>query len=156
MTSLMLVIIDPGNGTSSVQSQAIAWSNALSRKYISNSAQCWRLVQTAKVTNAPRWMFSREFHVFAISAGGLRMSNWSPGPVSLRLMTSQFKDMVTHMQNQKTVKYIFCGVWVQIFVWNFKGALWNFTQNVEPMHRKIYILRGVKNWYILELWHLKS
>ena len=33
-------------------------------------------------------------------------------------------------------------VWVQNFVWNFKGHLWNFTQNFEPMHRKICILRS--------------
>ena len=51
------------------------------------------------------------------------------GPVSLRLMTSQFKDIVTHTQKYKTVKCTFCGVWVHKFVWNFKGALWNFTQN---------------------------
>ena len=81
------------------------------------------------------------------------------GPVSLRLMTSQFKDIVTHTQKLKTVKCMFCGVWVQNFVWNFKGALWNFTQNFEPIHRKICILRGFKNlttYDILELWHLKS
>ena len=42
-------------------------------------------------------------------------------------------------------KCIFCGVWVYYFVWNFKGTLWIFAQNFEPMHRKIYILRGVKN-----------
>ena len=80
-------------------------------------------------------------------------------PVSLRLMTSQFKEIVTHTQKLKTVKCIFCGVWVQNFVWNFKGALWNFTQNFEPIHRKICILRGAKNlttYDILELWHLKS
>ena len=25
-------------------------------------------------------------------------------------------------------------LWVQYFVWNFKGLLWNFTQNFEPIH----------------------
>ena len=38
-------------------------------------------------------------------------------------------------------------------------ALWNFTQNVEPIHRKICNLRGGKNlttYDILELWQLKS
>ena len=54
------------------------------------------------------------------------------GPVSLRLMTSQFKDIVTNTLKMKTVKCT-------------KGALWNFTQNLEPTHRKICILRGVKN-----------
>ena len=59
----------------------------------------------------------------------------------------------------KTIKCTFCGVWVHNFVWNFKGTLWNFTQNFEPIQRKIFILRGVKNFTtydILELWHLKS
>ena len=67
------------------------------------------------------------------------------GPVSLRLMMSQFKYIVTEMQKYRTVKCIFCCVWVPNFVWNFKRALWNFTQNLEPIHHKICILRGVKN-----------
>ena len=80
-------------------------------------------------------------------------------PVSLKLMTSQFKDIVTHTQKQKTVKCIFCSVWVENFVWNFKGALWNFIQNFQPILCKICILRGVKKlttYDILESWHLKS
>ena len=87
----------------------------------------------------------------------LRLGNL--GPVSLRLMTSQFKDIVTLAQKSKTAKCIFCGVWVHNFAWNFKCALWNFSQNFEPIPRKICILRGVKNlttYNILELWHLKS
>ena len=75
------------------------------------------------------------------------------GPVSLRLMTSQFKDILTHMQKLKTVKCIFCGVWVQNFVWNFKRALWNFRKNFGPIHRKICILWGVKKFD--ELWYLR-
>ena len=89
----------------------------------------------------------------------IKSSKTHLGPVSLRLMTSQFKDIVTHTQKYMTVKCTFYGVWVQNFVWNFKGALWNFTQNFEPIHRKICILRGVKDlttYDILELWHLKS
>ena len=31
-------------------------------------------------------------------------------------------------------------MWFQNLVWNFKGHLWNFTQNFEPIHRKICIL----------------
>ena len=38
------------------------------------------------------------------------------------------------------LKCIFCGVRVQNFVWNFKGYLWNFTQNYDPIHRKICVL----------------
>ena len=80
------------------------------------------------------------------------------GPVSLRLMTSQFKYIVSHTQQLKPVKCIYYGVWVQTFVWYFKGALWNCTQNFEPLHCKICILRGVKidEFDILELWHFKS
>ena len=95
--------------------------------------------------------FLNSIHVWLESA--------EQGPVSLRLMTSQFKDIVTHTQKLRTVKCMFCGVWVQNFLWNFKGALWNFTQNVEPIRHKICILRGVKiltTYDILELWHLKS
>ena len=67
-------------------------------------------------------------------------------PVSPRLMTSQFKDIVTDTQKMKTINCTSYGVWVQNFVWNFKGALWKFTQNFEPIHRKICILRGVKKF----------
>ena len=31
----------------------------------------------------------------------------------------------------------FFNVWVRYFVWNFKGNLWNSTQNIFPMHWKI-------------------
>ena len=40
-----------------------------------------------------------------------------------------------------------------------EGNLWNFTQNLEPIHRKICILRGGTNlatYDILKFWHLKS
>ena len=78
------------------------------------------------------------------------------GPVSLRLMTSQLKDVVTYMQKYKAVKCIFCGVWVQTFVWNFKGDLWNFTQNFKPIYRKICILRGVRQLMISYSYHILS
>ena len=31
-------------------------------------------------------------------------------------------------------------VWVRYFVWNFKGTLWNSTQNIFPIHWKIWFL----------------
>ena len=65
----------------------------------------------------------------------------------------------SHTKKCKTGKHIFCGVWVPNFVWNFNGALWNFTQIFEPTHRKICILWGVQHlttYDILDLWHLKS
>ena len=96
-------------------------------------------------------------HLAPKAGGGLPLlhtvpSTWHQRPVSLRLMTSQFKDIVTHTQKVKTVKCILCGVWVQNFVWNFKGVFWNFTQKFEPIHCKICILRCVKNG---DLWYLR-
>ena len=86
-------------------------------------------------------------------------SIYSLGPVSLRFMTSQFKDIVNYApQKFKLVKCIFCNVWVPNFAWIFEGCLWDYTQNFETIHRKIHILQGVKslaNYDLLELWHLK-
>ena len=31
-------------------------------------------------------------------------------------------------------------VWVRYFVWNFKGYLWNSTQNISPIHWKMGFL----------------
>ena len=128
-------------------------------KYIHERNSLFQLFVSAltrHVTMAIMWRSYLSSHIILIPV-------WHPlpgqGPVSLRLMTSQFKDIVTHTQKSKTVKCKFCGVWVQNFVWNFKGALWNFTQNFEPIHRKICILQGSKNFTtydILKLWHLKS
>ena len=48
----------------------------------------------------------------------------------------------------KSVKGIFCCVWVKNFVRNFKGAFWYLTKNFESIHRKIRILQMVKIWRI--------
>ena len=37
-------------------------------------------------------------------------------------------------------KILSFNVWVRYFVWNFKGTLWNSTQNILPIHWKLYIL----------------
>ena len=74
------------------------------------------------------------------------------GPVSLRLMTSQFKDIVTHTQKWKTVKCLFCGVWVQNFVRKFQRCplkfhtkFWTHTlQNVNFTRR----LKFDDLWYL--------
>ena len=36
-------------------------------------------------------------------------------------------------------------VWVRYFVWNFKGYLWNSTQNILPIHWKMYI-HSINRW----------
>ena len=35
-------------------------------------------------------------------------------------------------------------VWVRYFVWNFKGTLWNSTQNILPIHWKIWFLYNME------------
>ena len=35
-------------------------------------------------------------------------------------------------------------VWARYFVWNFKGTLWNSTQNILPIHWKIWILCSIE------------
>ena len=37
-------------------------------------------------------------------------------------------------------RYLPVNVWVGYFVWNFKGYLWNSTQNILPIHWKMWIL----------------
>ena len=34
-------------------------------------------------------------------------------------------------------KIVSVNVWVRYFVWNFKGSLWNSTQNIWPIHWKM-------------------
>ena len=57
----------------------------------------------------------------------LRVIMMSEGDVSLRSVSSQLQDIVSHIQRWKLIKCIFCSVWVQSIVWNFNGVLWNFT-----------------------------
>ena len=178
-----LTIIVPDNGLSPDRRQSIIWTNAgilLIRTSGTNFSELLSEIHIFSFKKMHLKIPSAKWRPFCLGLNVLKQScgYWSPwpqvithcqvgtkplsvriqGPVSLRLLMSQFKDIVTHAQKMKTVKCIFCSVWVQNFVWNFKGALWNFTQNFEPIHRKICILRGVKNltYDILELWHLKS
>ena len=56
------------------------------------------------------------------------------------------------------VKCIFCGVWVQNFVWNFKGHLWNSHKILNPYTAKcaFYCLVFLRVSYdIFELWRHK-
>ena len=43
--------------------------------------------------------------------------------------------------------------WVRYFMWNFKGNLWNSTQNIFPIHWKILFLYNI---YILRVLRFKS
>ena len=43
------------------------------------------------------------------------------------------------------MKWISFNVWARYFVWNFKGYLWNSTQNILPIHWKMWILFTSEN-----------
>ena len=44
------------------------------------------------------------------------------------------------------IRWFFCGVKnASFFVWNFKGTLWNSTQNILPIHWKMCILSTSEN-----------
>ena len=44
-----------------------------------------------------------------------------------------------------SIKVISFNVWVRYFVWNFKGYLWNCTQNIIPIHWEMWILFTCEN-----------
>ena len=74
--------------------------------------------------------------------------------ISLRFMTSQLKNIVTHTGEYNAVKCIVFGVWVQNFVWNLKGTLWNFAQNFELIHFKISYIASLSDTCRHKLGHL--
>ena len=41
------------------------------------------------------------------------------------------------------IKIVFFNVWVRYFVWNFKGSLWNSTQNITPIYWKMRFLNNI-------------
>ena len=59
-----------------------------------------------------------------------------------RVMSSQIQEL---LKFQHCIKSVSFNVWVRYFVWNFKGTLWNSTQNILPIHWKMYILYANEN-----------
>ena len=66
------------------------------------------------------------------------------GSILLGFMASQLKDIVDHTQEWKSVKWIYCGVWVQSkrCPWKFHTKFWTHTP--QNMH-----LRGAIIWRIM-------
>ena len=80
------------------------------------------------------------------------------GPASLRLMLSQFKDIVNNTKIKASKLHILRYMGSKFCV-KFQRCPLKFTQSFEPIHLKICILRGVKcltTYDILDLWYLKS
>ena len=57
----------------------------------------------------------------------------------------RFKEAYELLNFQCCMKCISFNVWARYFVWNFKGYLWNSTQNILPIHWKMWILFTSKN-----------
>ena len=43
-----------------------------------------------------------------------------------------------HLTFHVWIKYPSFNAWIRYFVWNFKGCLWNSTQNILPIYWKIW------------------
>ena len=87
-------------------------------------------------------------HVIVVAIAGITKSLlyyfWVPGARLTKAydVTIQiYRNSHAKIQDSKCIS---CGVWVQDFVWNFKGALWNFNPYVAK-----YVLYDV-----LEIWRL--
>ena len=65
----------------------------------------------------------------------------------------RFKNTCELLNFHLSMKFTSFNVWVRYFVWNFKGTLWNFTQNILPIHWKILFLY---NFEILRALRFKS
>ena len=52
---------------------------------------------------------------------------------------------------QCCIKFISFNARVRHFVWNFKGYLWNSTQNTLPIHWKIWFLYNTEMWTTIDL-----
>ena len=68
--------------------------------------------------------------------GGTWIRFWTPKSH----LGGHFKNAF-ELLNLRAIKIQCCiKVWVKYFVWNFKGYLWNSTQNIIPIHWKMWIL----------------
>ena len=64
---------------------------------------------------------------------------------SLERTRGQFKNFYELLNLHFSTNYTSFNVWARYFAWNFKGYLWNSTQNSLPIHWKIWILHDVVN-----------
>ena len=67
--------------------------------------------------------------------------NLSTGGVSKTLMSSKILELLNFHLWIKSTSF---NVWVRYVVGNFKSALWNSTQNILPIHWKIWFLYNIE------------
>ena len=66
--------------------------------------------------------------------GGAAWTHDGPGGISKTHTSSWICELLNF---QHYIKIISFNVWVKYFVRNFKDTLWNSTQNILPIHRKM-------------------
>ena len=99
----------------------------------------WRYNGSSFVQIVAHWM---TYH------GVVSLSSVRYAPVVVVCFTHQlpgerFKNMYELLNlralkiSQCCIKFISFNVWVRYFVWNFKGYLWNSTQNILLIHWKM-------------------
>ena len=71
--------------------------------------------------------------------------NWYYSTTKARLRGFSKTDMCGKILNFRCLKAACFNVWVRYFVPNFKGTLWNSTQNILPIGWKMCILLGIQN-----------
>ena len=68
-------------------------------------------------------------------------------------MTSQFKYIVNNTQKYKSVKCIFCSVWVENFIWNFKGGISDISHKILNSNTAKYFATCpmFDEWYLIRV-----
>ena len=79
----------------------------------------WNLLSVPKPKPKTFWHLTRPLCMMPLSGGAFQKRVRALKPTSLNF--------------QCCIKI---NVWVRYFVWNFKGYLWNSTQNILPIHEK--------------------
>ena len=87
------------------------------------------------------WIFISLFLEIAIRASRLQSVHISGGGGG---GGGAFQKTQLSSQIEKLLKYTSFNVWARYFVWNFKGYLWNSTQNILPIHWKIQLVHNVE------------
>ena len=64
--------------------------------------------------------------------------HWRKGSFQKRLW-----DLKSESSCHMCIKHTSSNVWIKYFIWNFRGCLWNFTENILFIHWKIWLLYNV-------------
>ena len=85
-----------------------------------------------------KYVFFSIIPVLFVKASQIGIQRLTLGTIFLTQMSEVLK---FQLYIKKIVSF---NVWVRYFVWNFKGTLWNSTQNILPIHWRMWILFTVE------------